>query len=384
MRIESLETLRHEAHPNLLHVIVRAEDGTEGLGETFYEPENVEAHLQAQLAPNVVGAEVADVRLGPSPDDPFRSTAWSARSALDLALHDLRARLEAVPLCELLGGAVRDAVPVYVTCIDPLHPGEDWGLGVPGGSGHRDWTAALERPGELAAELVERGFGGAKLFPFVRLEQETGGRWITDELLEPQLEPFRAMRDAAGPDFDLLCDLAGGWALAPAVEIARALEPVGLAWLEDPLPAAQLDDLRTLADRTSIPLAGHETRAGVESFRELLAAGAISVAHLDVQWCGGVAEAARIAELAGAHGLPVAFHDCAGPVGWACSLHAALALPNAGLLECARPYALDAYPQMADGVPRLEAGRAVPAPGSGHGVSLSEDYLAGATARTCR
>jgi galactonate dehydratase len=108
------------------------------------------------------------------------------------------------------------------------------------------------------------------------------------------------------------------------------------------------------------------------------------VAHLDLQWCGGLGEAARIATLAHARGLPVAFHDCAGPVAWACSLHAALAIANAGLLECARPYVLGAYPHMAQGVPRLEAGRAVPAPGAGHGVSLSEGYLAEAVVRLSR
>ena len=67
---------------------------------------------------------------------------WSARSALDLALHDLHGKLAGVPLSELLGGPLRESAPVYVTCIDAEHPGEHWGLGVPGGSRYHDWTSA--------------------------------------------------------------------------------------------------------------------------------------------------------------------------------------------------------------------------------------------------
>lgn len=382
MRVESVETLRHAEHPNLLHVLVRAEDGTVGLGETFFDPEPVEACVHERLAPALIGSPATAPPPGERPAGMTRSPEWSASSALDLALHDLRARLAGVALCEELGGRIRDSVPVYVTCIDPVHPDEDWGLGVPGGSQYRDWTSALERPGALARELVEQGFGGAKLFPFVRVEAETGGHWIDEEMLEPQLEPFREMRAAAGDELELFCDLAGGWSLEPALRIARELEPIGLRWLEDPLPPGALGDLRRLADATSIPLAGHETRAGLASFQALLDTGAVSVVHVDVQWCGGLGEAARIAALAGSRDLPVAFHDCAGPVAWACSLHAALTLPNAILLECARPYALDAYPAMAEGVPRLTAGSAMPGPGPGHGVTLSARWLGAATRRT--
>jgi galactonate dehydratase len=190
------------------------------------------------------------------------------------------------------------------------------------------------------------------------------------------------MRAAAPDGLELFCDLAGGWSLEPALRIARGLEPIGLRWLEDPLPPGELGDLRRLADATSIPLAGHETRAGLASFKELLDTGAVSVVHVDVQWCGGLSEAARIAALAGSRDMPVAFHDCAGPVAWACSLRAALTFPNATLLECARPYVLDAYPAMVEGVPQVTGGRATPAPGPGHGVTLDESLLAGATSRS--
>lgn len=397
MRIEEVETLRHEEHPNLLHVTVRGEDGTEGLGETFFDAEAVEREVHAVLAPALLGEDVgqpsapagaAAAFAGPPPNappaGPFRSPAWSARSALDLALHDLRARLAGLPLSRLLADSPRAAAPVYVTCIDPEHPGESWGLGVPGGSEYHDWTAAIERPAELALELRDAGFRGAKLFPFAGVEAATGGRSINPAALADRVEPFRAMRAAAGDGLELLCDLGGAWQLEPALAIAEALEPFDLTWLEDPLPAEDLDGLRELAAATRIPLAGHESRAGVDSFRALIETGATSVVHIDVQWCGGVGEARRIAALAAERELPVAFHDCAGPVAWACSVHAALAIPNASWVECTRPYAFDAYPAMAEGTPRLADGDVTPAPGAGHGVSLNAALVARAERRVSR
>jgi galactonate dehydratase len=377
MKIEAVETVRHPDHPNLLHVLVRAEDGTVGLGETFFDAEAVEAHVHESVAPRLIGTAAYAAPSLPVPAGPMRSPESSALSAVDIALYDLRARGEGVPLHALLGGAARQAAPAYVTCIDPSHPGEDWGLGVPGGSAYRDFTAALERPAELAHELVTAGFRGAKLFPFSRLDAETGGEWISEGMLEENVAPFRAMREAE-PQLELFCDLASGWSYEPALAIARALEPCGLTWLEDPLVASDLDGLARLREAVPIPLAGHETRAGVGSFAELLSSRAVSVVHVDVQWCGGLTEAVRVGDLAGEHGLPVAFHDCAGPVAWAASLAAALALPNASWLECARPYALDGYPRMVSGVPELRDGQAWPAGGAGHGMALRPGYLAAA------
>ena len=133
-----------------------------------------------------------------------------ATSALDLAAWDLRARALGLPLHEALGGRVRDAIRVYVTSVDPDHlpprgaqphervAADDWGLGGTRESAHRDWTASLERPAELARELVDEGFTALKLFPFVRLAEATGGLSITPAQLAENLEPFRAVREAVG------------------------------------------------------------------------------------------------------------------------------------------------------------------------------------------
>ena len=102
---------------------------------------------------------------------------------------------------------------------------------------------------------------------------------------------------------------------------------------------------------------------------------------MDLGWVGGVTEALRIAAYAEARGLGVVIHDCAGPVVWASAIHTALHVPNAVIAECVRPYVRDIYPQIVSGVPELAGGTARPAPGPGHGLELTEAYLAGARRR---
>lgn len=396
-RIEAVETVRHPAFPNLTHVRLHAEGGLVGLGETFLQSAAVEAYVHTELAPRVVGAPVGNVaelwhRIG-APADGRRPHSGSitvdssACSALDLAAWDLRARMLGLPLCDALGGRVREAIRVYVTAVDPDHlpppgtqrhewaQGDDWGLGGSRQSSHRDWTASLERPDELARQLVDEGFTALKLFPFVRLAEATRGLSINPVQLAENLEPFAAVRGAVGARLDLAVDLASMWTLAPAMQIARALAPFDLIWIEDPLRISALDALGRLAGTLAMPLAGYDQRCGLPSYVDMIERGGVSLVRMDLGWVGGVTEALRIAAFADARGLGVILHDCAGPVCWGAAVHVALHLPNAVMQECVRAYARDLYPEIATGVPELAAGAARPGRGEGHGLDLTESYL---------
>jgi galactonate dehydratase len=402
-RIEAVETLRHPEFPHLTHVLLHGEGGATGLGETFHHADAVEAYVHSELAPRVVGTEVGNLaqlwqRMGAfadgrRPHSGSISVDSGATSALDLAAWDLRARSLGLPLHEALGGAVRGAIRVYVTAVDPGHlpprgaqpheraGSDDWGLGGSRESAHHDWTGSLERPAELARELVDEGFTALKLFPFVRLAGATNGLSITPAQLAQNLEPFRAVREEVGDRLDLAADLANMWTLAPAIQIARALSPFELMWLEDPLRISAVDSVGRLSEALTMPLAGYDYRCGLPSYIDLVERGRISLVRMDVGWVGGVTEAIRIAAYAEARGLGVILHDCAGPVSWASAIHTALHIPNAVIQECVRAYARDIYPQIAGGVPELADGAARPAPGPGHGVELTGAYLEGARRR---
>jgi galactonate dehydratase len=401
--VEAVETVRHPGFPNLTHVILQAEDGLAGLGETFHHSAAVEAYVQSELAPRVVGAPAGNVaelgqRIGAfadgrRPHSGSISVDSSACSAIDLAAWDLRARMLGLPLCEAVGGRVREAIRVYVTAVDPDHlpprgaqPHErgqhdDWGLGGSRQSAHRDWTASLERPAELARELVDDGFTALKLFPFVRLGDATRGLSISPAQLAENLGPFEAVREAVGERLDLAVDLASMWTLAPALQIARALSRFDLMWIEDPLRISSLDALGELAGALTMPLAGYDYRCGLPSYVDMIERGRVSLVRMDVGWVGGVTEAVRIAAYAEARGLGVILHDCAGPVCWATAVHLALHLPGAVIQECVRSYTRDLYPEIVTGVPELAAGAARPAAGAGHGMGLTEGFLSEAVRR---
>ena len=401
--IEAIETVRHPEFPQLTHVLIHAGDGLSGLGETFYHPDAVEAHVHAELAPRLVGAPAGNIaelwqRVGDPADGrrPYSGTISvdsSATSALDLAAWDLRSRALGLPLHEALGGRVRDAIRVYVTTVDPDHlpprgaqpheraAADDWGLGGTRESAHRDWTSSLERPGELARELVDEGFTALKLFPFVRLAEATGGLSITPAQLAENLEPFRAVREAVGGRLDLAVDLVNMWTLAPALQIARALSDFELMWLEDPLRISALESIGQLSRAMTMPLAGYDYRSGLPSYVDMIERSGVSLVRMDLGWVGGVTEAVRIAAYAEARGLGVIMHDCAGPVVFAAAVHTALHLPNAMIQECVRPYVRDIYPQIVSGVPALGRGVARPSDRPGHGLELTEAYLGEARRR---
>jgi galactonate dehydratase len=397
-RIESVETIRHPSFPHMTHVLLHAENGLAGLGETFYHSRAVVAYVHSELAPRLAGAPAGNIgelwqRIGAfadgrRPHSGSISVDSSACSALDMASWDLRARALGLPLHEALGGRVRDAIRVYVTAVDPDHlpprgvePHEragvdDWGLGGSRESAFRDWTASLERPGELARELVEEGFTALKLFPFVRLAGETDGLSITPAQLAENLMPFEAVRGAVEDRLDLAVDLTSMWTLAPALQIARALSRFDLMWLEDPLRISALDSLGQLSEALTMPLAGYDYRCGLPSYVDMIERSRVSLVRMDLGWVGGVTEAVRIAAYAEARGLGVILHDCAGPVCWSAAVHTALHLPNAVIQECVRAYARDLYPEIGTGMPTLAAGAAHPAAGAGHGFELGDEYLA--------
>jgi galactonate dehydratase len=401
--VEFVETLRHPDFPHLTHVVLHSKDGRSGLGETFHHAAAVEEYVHSELAPRVVGVPIGNLaelwrRIGAFADGrrPHSGTISvdsGATSAIDLAAWDLRARALDLPLHDALGGAVRESVRVYVTAVDPDHlpprgaqphqrsESDDWGLGGTRESVHRDWTSSLERPGELARELVDEGFTALKLFPFARLADATDGLSISPSQLADNVEPFRAVRDAVGDRLDLAVDLASMWTLAPAIKIARALSPLELMWLEDPLRISALDAIGRLSEAMTMPLAGYDYRCGLPSYIDLIERGRVAFVRMDLGWVGGVTEAVRIAAYTEARGLGVILHDCAGPVSWASAIHAGLHLPNFVIQECVRAYARDIYPQIVRGVPTLADGVARPGPGPGHGLELTDDYTAGARRR---
>ena len=169
MRISRVDTIRHAHHQNLLFVQLHTVDGLIGLGETFFGPRTVEAFVHETLAPALFKLDIDPTAPGPdfSGYVGYASSGAETRgnSAVDIALWDLRGQVLDKPLHRLLGSGGRTALPVYNTCAGPsyLQHGHsvvpaNWGM--EGGGKYEDLAGFLDRPAELAAELLDQGIRG--------------------------------------------------------------------------------------------------------------------------------------------------------------------------------------------------------------------------------
>jgi len=175
----------------------------------------------------------------------------------------------------------------------------------------RDPTAG---PGELARDLLEQGIRGMKVWPFDPYAAATSGHDISPEDLRAGVSVIEQIRDAVGDAMDIHLEMHAVWHLPAAIRIAKAVEPLAPYWFEDAVKAHDLEAAARFAASTHVPAAMGETLAGRWTFRRLLDSGAAQIVMFDIGWVGGLSEASAIAALAESYELPIAPHDCTGPV----------------------------------------------------------------------
>jgi L-alanine-DL-glutamate epimerase-like enolase superfamily enzyme len=369
MRITAIETIHlrsgitvHAGPIQWLWVRIHTDSGLIGLGETYPHPAAEKAVVHESLAPVLLGRDPSQIdRLWADMLQAVSFSGWAgaemrAIGAVDIALWDLAGKVANLPVYQLLGGASRESIRTYNTCYD-----------------HIDF---LTEPVRLAGELAKSGIHAMKIWPFDPMAKETGGQYITADQLRRGIEPLRLIREAFGDSMDVAMEFHGYWNLPSAIRIAQALEPYAPMWLEEMLPQDNLSAYRELAAATRLPLCLSERLMTRFGFRELMENRAARVIMPDICWCGGISEAKKIATMAETHYLPVAPHNCGGPILHVASLHLAANLTNLYVLESVRRHYLDEYrgiltqtlPPAADGTFHLP-------PGPGLGVELCPEVL---------
>jgi L-alanine-DL-glutamate epimerase-like enolase superfamily enzyme len=384
VKITSIETLRAEEFPNLLWVQIHTDEGLIGLGETFYGPDSAEGHVHGIIAPYLLGQDPLAIERHRSNLIGYvgfngSSAEQRGRSAVDIALWDLWGQASGQPIVQLLGGAVRDDIRVYNTCAGyryvrskPVQGTANFGLGRSEGP-YEDLDAFLQDAGRLAESLLETGITGMKIWPFDFAAEASSGAYISAADMVKGLEPFAKIREAAGSQMDVMCELHAMWNLPMAKRIVRALEEYDPLWVEDPVFMDQLESLAELQSGTRLMIATGETLGGRAQYKDLLQRQGAGTAILDVAWCGGISEARAIAAMAEAWHRSVAFHDCTGPVVLAASTHLALNTRNCFLQEIVRAFYYDWYQELVTALPPLQNGRIRVPPGPGLGLRLNPE-----------
>jgi L-alanine-DL-glutamate epimerase-like enolase superfamily enzyme len=301
-------------------------------------------------------------------------------SALDIALWDLFGRALGQPLAQLLGGFSRKAIRTYNTCAGTSYMRKatgqttsNYGTDAAGQTEYDDLNGFLHRADELAEELLSEGITAMKIWPFDHAAEKSAGAYISSEDLKTALVPFEKIRKAVGDKIDIMVEFHSMWQLLPAMTIARALAPFNTFWHEDPIKMDSLGSLRRYAEASIAPICASETLGSRFAFRDLLETGVAGVVMLDVAWCGGISEARKIASMAEAWHLPVAPHDCTGPVVLAASTHLSLNAPNALVQESVRAYYRTWYRDIVTALPTVKDGQISAPPGPGHGLELAPD-----------
>lgn len=382
MKITKIETLRLDEFPNICWVEVHTDAGLVGLGETFFGARAVEAAMHETVAPQVLGQDALAIEkhsrrllqnyVG------FNSTGAEIRaaSAFDIALWDLFGKATGMPVYQLLGGKMRDDLRTYNTCAGykyvrakPIQRTENWGLGEQGGP-YEDLDGFLNRADELAESLIDEGYTGMKIWPLDFAAEATGGTDISVEDLKRGIEPFEKIRKRVGDRIDLHVELHSLWQLPAALKIARALEPLEPYWFEDPVKMSNIDAVKAFKDSTRIWTTASETLSTRWGFRELFEKRAADVCMLDIGWCGGLSEAKKIATMAECYELPLAPHDCTGPVLLTAAVHLSIASPNTLVQEVVRAFYFGWYQELVEDLPPLVRGRIAPLDKPGLGVAL--------------
>ncbi len=385
MTVSAIETLRLDEFPNLIWVILEDRNGHRGLGETFFGAQAVETYIHETAAPLLIGRSAfpEPIRAALRPYAGYQAPGVEVRaaSAIDIAVWDLWGRRTDQPLWELMGGRIRDGIRVYNTCAGYRYVRQtegqrssNWGLGIPQGP-YEDLDAFLTDAGVLAEDLLSQGVSAMKIWPFDRYAEASGGMSITPEQMDEGCEPFRKIRSAVGARMHVMLEMHSLWSAPAAADIARAVEPYDVYWIEDPI---QINGFMALADlrrRISQKITASETLATRRQFAEMIAADAVDIVMLDLGWCGGLTEAKAIVAIAEARGLPVAPHDCTGPVVWAASCHLAVHAPNALIQECVRAFHSGWYREITDVLPKVKHGMVAPPPGPGLGLALKPELF---------
>jgi galactonate dehydratase len=343
-------------------VLLGTDKGLTGLGEATHALGFTRASDEddARIAEAVKETYAAVDGETPFGLEAFRQKAWerakaggllmvTAYSAIEQAMCDLAAQELGLPLHQMLGGVVRERVPVYAN--------------INRAANHR----TPEDFAEKAQQAVSEGFRAVKAAVFDDFPTTSTNEAEREAKVELGVRRLEAMRKAVGPSIGIMVDCHSRFDRALSIAVAKRLEPVSLRWYEEPVDPENLVDTRAIRDSIRQPMAGGEILFGREGFLPLLQSQAVDVIMPDVKHCGGVFEGKKIAALAETHGIAFSPHNPSGPVSMAASAQLAATVPNCPVLEHAWGE-VDWRAEVLDPPERFEDGAIVLSgkPGIGH------------------
>lgn len=293
-------------------------EGVDAINGTYHLVQNMGRRLRGQ-SPLNVHKIFEDLRKGGFFGGAQSGMYVAVMSAIETALWDLTGKALGLPVYQLLGGKFRDRVRVY----------SDTAL-------YQVNNPTPQNFAESAKTAVEMGFNAIKFDLDQANDPNKYDRYNwTASLGEQQrmFEQMAAVREAVGPKIDLCVDMHGRYDAYTAQLVAKEMEPLNLMWLEEPIPADNVDAYKLITESTSTPIAAGENIYLGYGFRRLLEIGGVDAIMPDLQKAGGLGEGQRIANLSNLYYIPFAPHMVASFLGAMACAHVCATVPNFLIME---------------------------------------------------
>ena len=364
MKITGLETRlfssqHSNAKRNWLIVVLHTDEGIDGIGEASmlgFDPivaslldEWGEAYL---VGKDPMANELHWMRLYQDNIGRGGRLFSTALSGIDLALWDLRGKALGVPVYKLLGGPIRDKIRVYA-------------------NGWYTTPGAPELNAEEAKRVVAMGYTAMKFDPYGHDSYYT----ITAEEAQLSEDRVAAVREAVGPDVDILVEVHAKFNVHTAIELGQRLEKYRPFWFEEPVSQENVSEMAQVRDHVRIPIATGERLYLKYPFYELVKAQAVDVLQPDICNAGGITELKKIAAIAESQHVSMAPHNTNAAVGTVASMHLDVAMPNFLIQEYHAEFYEPHYFEVFDGLPRQKDGYVELSEDAGFGLTLNEDVF---------
>jgi galactonate dehydratase len=319
LKITEVRTAEVRVHGYQVHVRVYTDQGIVGQGESTDAAQgNVPlvrsfARLLAGQDPLNVEAAFERIRTSGVFAGAQAGQYVTALTAVETALWDIAGKALGLPVYQLLGGKVRDRVRIYCD------------------SGSREMIPGDERSIARMREIQEMGFTAAKIdiddaTDPARFDQVN---WTaTNAEIEHMLDKIAFTREHYPKNFDLAVDMHARYDATTGKRVAKEVEHFKLMWLEEPVPAENIDAMRDIRATTSTPICCGENIYMRWGFREILEKRAADIIMPDFQKTGGLLESRKIADMAHTYYVPVAPHGVTSPIGMMATAHVCAAIPN--------------------------------------------------------
>ncbi len=324
MKITGVDIYNVQVHDmNPVIVRVHTDEGVDGVGEVA-----LAYGVGAQAGLNMARELAERFLIGADPsrieylwDRMYRDTFWAqgggpvvfgAMSAIEEALWDIKGKALGVPVYELLGGRCWDRLRLYANA---------W---------YRDCVRP-EEYAEAALKVVADGYTALKFDPFAIRPDGTWRyprRALDREMADLAFARVKAVREAVGPEVDILIEVHGNLGTTSAIQMGKRFEPLKPFFYEEPVDALNVDAMKKVADNVDIPLAAGERLYTRYGFRQYIEKQVLDILQPDLGLAGGIMETKKIAAHAETYHLHVQPHNCAGPIATAAAIQLDACITN--------------------------------------------------------